>query len=38
MKNVGDLSFDTLLTHSPILLDGGFVSVQIVNLHREWIF
>lgn len=25
----GDLSFDTLFTHSPILLDGGFVSVPL---------
>jgi homocysteine S-methyltransferase len=38
MKNVSDLSFDTLFTHSPILLDGGFVSVQIVNPHRERIY
>jgi len=29
MKDVGDLSFDTLFTHSPILLDGGFVSVPL---------
>ena len=26
-----NLSFNTLFTNSPILLDGGFVSVQIMN-------
>lgn len=36
IKNrVGDLSFDTLFTHSPILLDGGLVSVQIVSHNRN---
>ena len=41
MENIpctGVVSFDTIFTHSPILLDGGLVSVQIskvANLQHE---